>query len=339
MSIVRLFSVFLCLFFLSGCSWLDSWISGWDEKPAHRNAASNVRVVQPNSNMAAVQRKELEIPAMQSRPPVPVSTVSQYTPASVEQRIERLETSVVQIHDVLSQMQPALQRLAGLEVDLGHMVRQIEPAAGSARQEYGHVPAQQGYGHEQSYDHGYEQPYEQPHRGASQGNDGYVNNYTDSGYPQELMPSRARQQQSLAPLVAHQSAEPYGATDQPQGHGYQQAGTAPSYAAVVSNIRIGEHPGKTRLVLDISNSVPFEISQVDGGRTLVIDLPTAGWNASPMLRGAKSPLVQGFSSQTNGHGGTRLMINLKRSARVLWAEELKPAAGKGPRIAIDLAAI
>jgi hypothetical protein len=327
MSRAHLFSTILCIFLLSGCSWLGDWPS------SKKKSSTTVRVVQPNKeNLAVAKRDGLEMPpaeqqTLQELPPLskeenqialssqPIDTPQEVIQSqnalneTMEQRIERLEASVMQIHESIENMQPALHKLAGLEVSLESLLGQIQPAAGPVAQEpkqqqtppvYAEVPV--GYteykGHTQKH----------------------------NNMPQDLLALNTRQGREiepLAPLVEHQP---------------RQINNA-SYAGYVDNVRVGEHPGKTRLVLDVSQKLPFEISQRNGGQIIIINLPQAGWRTSPLLQISNSPLVKGFSSQSDGKGGTMFTVELKRSAQVLWAESLLPSGIQGHRIVLDLAAI
>lgn len=108
--------------------------------------------------------------------------------------------------------------------------------------------------------------------------------------------------------------------------------------AYIRSVRIGEHPGKTRIVMDASNDIDFNIHNETQGHVLVIDLPATGWDATPALEVLNSPLIEGYEVQADGNGGSRLFVSLRQDVRVLWAEILKPVGDSGHRIVIDLAA-
>lgn len=107
----------------------------------------------------------------------------------------------------------------------------------------------------------------------------------------------------------------------------------------VRQLRIGEHPEKTRIVMDATAGLDFNIHNENQGRVLIVDLPAAGWDAAASMQAANSPLIESYQTQPDGNGGTRLFLSLKEDVRVLWAEALAPVGGKGYRIVIDLAGV
>jgi N-acetylmuramoyl-L-alanine amidase len=106
----------------------------------------------------------------------------------------------------------------------------------------------------------------------------------------------------------------------------------------VSAIRLGQHPDKTRIVLDVGSDASFTTDLDNAEKILLVELPKTGWSAPTAQRFTNSPLLAGYTAQSMSGGGTRLAIELKRPARVLAASALKAEGDKSARIVLDLAA-
>lgn len=105
---------------------------------------------------------------------------------------------------------------------------------------------------------------------------------------------------------------------------------------MVAGIRVGEHPGKTRLVLDLSTMTPYTATVEGEGRILRIVLPEAAWGVDKAPRGLKSPLVKGWGVQDGPDGGTVLSIDLAKEAKILSRQALKAEGGEPAKIVIDI---
>lgn len=101
-------------------------------------------------------------------------------------------------------------------------------------------------------------------------------------------------------------------------------------AATVTGVRLGEHPDKTRLVLDMDGKGAFAIESSADGRDLEIVLDGAVWKAPSSGKG--KGLVDGFIYLGGADDESRLMLALKASGRVKRAFSLT----KPDRIVIDM---
>ncbi len=100
----------------------------------------------------------------------------------------------------------------------------------------------------------------------------------------------------------------------------------------VEDMRIGEHPGSTRMVLDVSATATFTADVDNDEHLLDIQLPGAGWSSAAQGTTPKSPLITSWSAQPlDGGKGTRLVVQLKKNAKITYKKVLP---GK---IIIDLA--
>ncbi len=107
-------------------------------------------------------------------------------------------------------------------------------------------------------------------------------------------------------------------------------------AATVEGVRIGEHPGRTRIVLDLSESVAFEFFTLAEPYRVVVDLPEMAWDDSPTLSRARRGLVTGLRFGLFRPGTSRLVLDTAGPVRVAKAFILPPASGRGYRFVLDL---
>jgi hypothetical protein len=107
-------------------------------------------------------------------------------------------------------------------------------------------------------------------------------------------------------------------------------------ALQVSGIRVGEHPGKTRLVLDVTGPSKFTADVDTAENLMVVELPGAGWGAATNKSFGNSPLLKGYSVQPSGDG-SRLVLELKKPAKLTMKSALPPNEQYGHRIVFDLA--
>ncbi len=109
-----------------------------------------------------------------------------------------------------------------------------------------------------------------------------------------------------------------------------------SSGTAVQNIRLGDHPGKTRLVMDLSGASSFSPQIDNNEKILLIELPNAAWNADTQ-KNLSSGLISGFRAQPGPQGGTIVAFELKKPVRIIASEALPPSDGSGNRIYLDLA--
>lgn len=110
-------------------------------------------------------------------------------------------------------------------------------------------------------------------------------------------------------------------------------------SGTVRQLRFGEHPDKTRIVLDTSDNVAFRYDLDNKEHILVIELPGMGWGTVAQTSVQNSMLVQSYQASSDGQGGTRLAIQLKEDAQVMWAQPIPSVGGKDPRIVIDIVGV
>ena len=109
----------------------------------------------------------------------------------------------------------------------------------------------------------------------------------------------------------------------------------PVAKAIVSDVRVGLHSDKTRIVLDISYPTNFRYHVSADGTAVFIDLPAVEWNASPFEpRHFKGKILE-FRYSPEANGGR---FNILTDGPVSINEPffVKPEEKRGHRIVIDL---
>ncbi|WP_435640947.1 hypothetical protein [Micavibrio aeruginosavorus] len=112
---------------------------------------------------------------------------------------------------------------------------------------------------------------------------------------------------------------------------------APS-GPVISALRIGEHTGKTRLVLDAGSSVKFTTDLDNSEDLLLVELPGMKWTAAKSGT-SSSPAIKSWSTQAmdNGTDGTRLVLVLRQDVAITDKSMIAPDANAAHyRAVIDL---
>jgi hypothetical protein len=154
--------------------------------------------------------------------------------------------------------------------------------------------------------------------------------YTDKG-PAEEEPSPRSVPEPV--LTAEPQIVPPVAPLQPQNQAVQVAAGSVS----VTGVRIGHHPGKTRLVLDLDAQDRFEYALENEKSVLLVTLHGTQWAAANREEFGNDPLIEGYEVRPVPDG-TVLAVRLKAPARLVMAAAFQPAQGRGHRIVFDLTA-
>lgn len=110
-------------------------------------------------------------------------------------------------------------------------------------------------------------------------------------------------------------------------------------SAFVKRVRIGEHPDRVRLVMDLSGSIAYHVNEAQGGSVITIDLPNVAWNALTHWRAHNTPILQSFEVQAlEGGKGTRLVLKAHDKMKLGLNGVLPPQDEAGHRLYIDLQA-
>ncbi len=167
----------------------------------------------------------------------------------------------------------------------------------------------------------------------------------------QLLISDARLQQAISEVEKARGMPPssYSSQTPPPMKAASAVRPSPSHSSYkppassggpgVQGVRIGEHPGKVRVVLDMKGPGTFSYDIDNNEKLLVVELPSTPWSAARSQRFKNNPLIAGYSVSDNGSGGSVLVLELKRAAKVVESTTLAPNAVYGNRIMIDVAGL
>lgn len=114
------------------------------------------------------------------------------------------------------------------------------------------------------------------------------------------------------------------------------AGAAAAKPAVL-DVRLGLHPGFTRVVLDLSQEPGYRVFLLESPYRVVIDLTEVEWRLPPDQAPGGRGLVQAMRFGLFAAGTSRLVLDVKEPVGVRNLE-LLPAGGEKPvRLVLDLA--
>ena len=105
---------------------------------------------------------------------------------------------------------------------------------------------------------------------------------------------------------------------------------------VVISVRIGEHPDRTRLVLELSDPVDMRTFTLNGPNRVVIDMPSMQWRLQGPPRPSGNGAVKSYRYGLFRPGNSRVVIDLNQPVALSDALVLPPENGFGYRVVIDL---
>lgn len=107
----------------------------------------------------------------------------------------------------------------------------------------------------------------------------------------------------------------------------------------ITGLRIGEHGAKTRIVFDTTAKTKpaFKFDIDNAEKVLLVDLPSSIWTGAPSGT-PSSPMISAWNAQVTSAGGSVIAVLLKKNARIVGTEFLKPEGKNSGRVVIDIAA-
>ena len=106
--------------------------------------------------------------------------------------------------------------------------------------------------------------------------------------------------------------------------------------AEVLDARLGLHPDKTRLVLELSSPVPFTVSVQAEPYRVVVNLPDVSWSGGAAPVTGKG-LVSRYRFEAREGGASRLVVETNGPAKVHEAFAIPAREGHKPRLVLDIA--
>ncbi|HUO99753.1 MAG TPA: N-acetylmuramoyl-L-alanine amidase [Rhizomicrobium sp.] len=106
--------------------------------------------------------------------------------------------------------------------------------------------------------------------------------------------------------------------------------------AVVLGVRIGEHPDRTRFVVELSDPVEMRTFTLNNPNRVVIDMPAVRWHLQGPPRPSANGAIKGYRYGLFRPGNSRFVIDLNRPAALSDVLVLPPENGYGYRVVLDL---
>jgi N-acetylmuramoyl-L-alanine amidase len=107
---------------------------------------------------------------------------------------------------------------------------------------------------------------------------------------------------------------------------------------VATEVRLGGDDSQTRLVIDLSQKIDIRAFKLANPYRVVVDMPQVAFQFPPRTGDTGRGLVKAFRYGLVMQGGSRLVIDLARPARIDKAFVLDPVNDQPARLVIDLAA-
>lgn len=240
-------------------------------------------------------------------------------------RLERLENAVQELRNDFDAMAPAIVRLVSIEKDLQNLIGQLDmltsgeaAAAVPPIEETALLEAEAV------------QPTSVPLPPIPA--DAAPAQATDMPAPLTPPVPQAAPQASAPPVAPVPVPAPAPA---PTPAASPAAKTA---AAAVTAIRIGQHPGKVRIVLDLKGKSSYTADLDNAEKILVVELPEASWSAAAQQNFGGNPVIASYTTEAMSDGGTRLIIQVKSSTSIVYQGVMGAEGGADNRVIIDLGA-
>lgn len=325
----------VCALTLSSCSWLSEWPPSGEQR-----AMAPAPAEAPQSRLMQTADATWIEPAA-GDPVAHNISADGTTSKAVQDRLNALEAKIAKMQSDMSMMMPALTRLAEVQGDLQALLSsQIQPAAGNAREAVDNM-----YGGGASYNAA---------AVAAQGQSGGIapqstaqkNMPSNGQYALQMAAQRQSEQGGNTQVAAAKADQGYddnmsaavAATPAPQT--MQQGGVtqAATTGGEIMDVRFGEHPDKTRIVLDVNKKVAFDYDVDNTENILILDLG-GRWDGVQRRAVSGSDIIAAYTTTPDGQGGTHMAIQLKQAGKVSWAQYIPPSGSKGHRIVIDVAGL
>jgi N-acetylmuramoyl-L-alanine amidase len=131
------------------------------------------------------------------------------------------------------------------------------------------------------------------------------------------------------------------AAERPSAQGVAESSATSSSAVsfpIATDARLGGDESQTRFVMDLSRKIDLHAFTLADPYRVVIDLPQVTFQLPPKTGESGRGLVKAFRYGLVMPGGSRLVFDLAKPARIDKAFAIDPAAGAPARLVLDLAA-
>lgn len=220
-------------------------------------------------------------------------------------RLDRLENAVQEIRNDFDAMAPAITRLVAIEKDIQNLLVQLEVLTGKDPQPVEPIDSAMLDS---------DLPMTEP--------TGDIIPPVSPALDQPMLPSHSAPEIIAAPPETPPAPQPSPAV--PDVH-----------SATVKDIRIGEHPDKIRIVLDLDGKPSFTADLDNNEKILIVELPKTGWNTQVQKNISGNPLLSSYDIEPMDDGGTMLVLQLKKASSISYKTAIGNPDGSS-RIVIDL---
>lgn len=114
-------------------------------------------------------------------------------------------------------------------------------------------------------------------------------------------------------------------------------GAVHANALDVDAVRIGEHDGQWRIVLDLDSAPDFNAFVLETPNRLVVDLPTFVWKAPSSIVQSKNTIITTVRHGNLDADTSRIVFDLKNKVNIIKSFSLQASLEKSNRVVIDVA--
>lgn len=222
---------------------------------------------------------------------------------SDEERLNRLERAVQDMRNEFNNVEPSIRRLMAIEGDIQNLIAEL--------QELSEDPALAKPLRPQPVAEPMPLTPKQPIKTVPK--------------PIKTRPAPVKPVPEPVVAIPVQTPEPVKTLNRPDPNGNTG----------VYSVRVGEHPGKTRIVLDVGSEKTFRTDIDNNEKIMIVELPNTKWTAAKSQSFGKSPFIASYKVEEAGDGHM-MIFQLKRKAKIGYEAEIGSISGKGRRIVIDL---
>ncbi len=107
--------------------------------------------------------------------------------------------------------------------------------------------------------------------------------------------------------------------------------------ATVNSIRVGTHPGKSRIVIDMDAKIPFSYDIIEDSNLLLVTLPFTKWETEREKIFTSHHFVVAYLAEEISTGGMIVAFKMEQPFDVLYKAIYAPNEARGHRIIFDVA--
>jgi hypothetical protein len=220
---------------------------------------------------------------------------------SDDERMDRLERVVQDMRNEFNSMKPSVQRLTAIEGELQRIIAELKEVNQTPSMRTTNNIAQR----------------QRAPVAKSMTRPQIVNSNADSFEPIPVITSQKQVTSSQA-----SSNKSFGSS-------------APSGVSGVFDVRVGEHSGRTRLVLDTGAKQSFTTDIDNDENIMIVELPNSTWNTSTSKNLGGKGYLKSYKVEQNGEG-QMVIFQLNKNAVISSKTNIPAVSGSGHRIVIDL---